>query len=91
MVTGAGSDSDYANSSSDGSAIQQSIVEFIESRLSTSTDLYAEAMRELERYLFTRVLETTVAINRVLPRYLASHVAKFAIASRRSTFNLIAP
>lgn len=37
----------------------QGIVEFIESRLSTSTDLYAEAMRELERYLFTRVLETT--------------------------------
>lgn len=37
----------------------QSIVEFIESRLHTSSDLYAEAMRELERYLFTRVLETT--------------------------------
>lgn len=37
----------------------QGIVEFIESRLQNSTDLYAEAMRELERYLFTRVLETT--------------------------------
>lgn len=40
-------------------ASAQGIVEFIESRLSNSTDLYAEAMRELERYLFTRVLETT--------------------------------
>lgn len=37
----------------------QSIVDFIESRLHTSSDLYAESMRELERYLFTRVLETT--------------------------------
>ena len=43
----------------EGSAASQGIVEFIESRLATSTDLYAEAMRELERYLFTRVLETT--------------------------------
>jgi two-component system nitrogen regulation response regulator GlnG len=40
-------------------AAGQSIVEFIESRLNTSSDLYAESMRELERYLFTRVLETT--------------------------------
>lgn len=39
--------------------VGQGIVEFIESRLNTSTDLYAESMRELERYLFTRVLETT--------------------------------
>ncbi len=43
----------------DSTTSPQSIVEFIESRLNCSTDLYAEAMRELERYLFTRVLETT--------------------------------
>lgn len=43
----------------DSTPSQPGIIEFIESRLTTSTDLYAEAMRELERYLFTRVLETT--------------------------------
>ena len=46
-------------SSTEGNPVQLSIIDFIESRLSNSTDLYAEAMRELERYLFTRVLETT--------------------------------
>ncbi len=56
VVAGAGGE-DLSSLSGNSSA--QSIVEFIESRLNTSTDLYAEAMRELERYLFTRVLETT--------------------------------
>jgi DNA-binding NtrC family response regulator len=36
-----------------------SIETFIESRLAVSNNLYAEAVEELERYLFTRVLETT--------------------------------
>ncbi|MCC6509381.1 MAG: sigma-54-dependent Fis family transcriptional regulator [Pirellulaceae bacterium] len=48
-----------AYSGAEAGTAAQSIVEFIESRLHHSTDLYAEAMRELERYLFTRVLETT--------------------------------
>lgn len=52
-------DGDYSAVALEAGPIQPSIVEFIESRLATSTDLYAEAMRELERYLFTRVLETT--------------------------------
>lgn len=52
-------DGEFAGSAVDANPIQPSIVEFIESRLASSTDLYAEAMRELERYLFTRVLETT--------------------------------
>ncbi len=50
---------EFPNPTGEASPAQPSIVEFIESRLSSSTDLYAEAMRELERYLFTRVLETT--------------------------------
>ena len=52
-------DGEYASALPDANVNQQSIVDFIESRLATSSDLYAEAMRELERYLFTRVLETT--------------------------------
>ncbi len=52
-------DGEYTSSPIGENPIQPSIVEFIESRLASSTDLYAEAMRELERYLFTRVLETT--------------------------------
>ncbi|MGN6132843.1 MAG: sigma 54-interacting transcriptional regulator [Aureliella sp.] len=57
-----GSEAPYSETSAFGEetpATGQGIVEFIESRLNNSTDLYAEAMRELERYLFTRVLETT--------------------------------
>ncbi len=54
----AGLDGEYTVPMDAGSA-HPSIVDFIESRLATSSDLYAEAMRELERYLFTRVLETT--------------------------------
>lgn len=52
-------DGEYSVAALDSLPTQQSIVDFIESRLASSTDLYAEAMRELERYLFTRVLETT--------------------------------
>ncbi len=54
-----GTSADFSVTGMDTNNAQPSIVDFIESRLSTSTDLYAEAMRELERYLFTRVLETT--------------------------------
>ncbi|MFO1064893.1 MAG: sigma-54 dependent transcriptional regulator [Pirellulales bacterium] len=40
-------------------SVRQSIEAFIEARLGTSNNLYAEAVEELERYLFARVLETT--------------------------------